>query len=263
MAIVTLTTDFGTVDGYVGAMKGVLLALAPGTTVADVTHEVPPQDVAAGAFALAQAAGLFPPGTIHVAVVDPGVGGERAGLVVEAGGALFVGPDNGLLSLAAHGPRRVRRIENEAWLRVPVCPTFHGRDVFAPVAARLARGEAMREVGPTVDAIASLRGGAEESGRGDDLGGEGTILHVDRFGNLVTSFAPGQLAAGAFLLAAASGVRHAVRAGRTFSDVGRGEAVVYDGSAGRVEIAVRDGSAAATLGLGRGERVRLTRITSS
>ena len=134
MPIVTFTTDFGAGDGYAGAMKGVVLSLAPAAQLVDITHGVPPMDVAAGAVALAQAAPLFPPGTIHVAVVDPGVGGERADILIEAGGSLFIGPDNGVLSLAARPPRRVYRIESSMFRRDPVSPTFHGRDVFAPTA---------------------------------------------------------------------------------------------------------------------------------
>src|SRR5260221_9141969 len=130
--IVTFTTDFGSGDGYAGAMKGVVLSLAPDATVVDVTHGVPPQDVAAGAVALAQAAALFPPGTIHVAVVDPGVGGARADLPVEAAGSFFVGPDNGVLSLAARGDRRIYRIERPAFRREPVSPRFSGSAALRP-----------------------------------------------------------------------------------------------------------------------------------
>src|SRR5215831_2133832 len=134
MPIVTFTTDFGFRDGYAGAMKGVVLVLAPEARLVDVTHGVPPLDVAAGAVALAQAAPFFPPGTIHVAVVDPGVGSSRAALVVESAGSLFVGPDNGVLSLAARRPRVIRRIEAALFRRDVVSPTFHGRDIFAPTA---------------------------------------------------------------------------------------------------------------------------------
>src|SRR4051794_16380619 len=151
MPIVTFTTDFGFRDGYAGAMKGVVLSLAPGATLVDVTHGVPPQDVAAGAVALSQAAALFPPGTVHVAVVDPGVGSARADLLVESGGCFFVGPDNGVLSLAARRPRRIRRIEAAASRREPVSPTFHGRDVFAPTAGLLAAGARPDDAGPEIE----------------------------------------------------------------------------------------------------------------
>src|SRR4051812_10643813 len=156
MAVVTFTTDFGTRDGYAGAVKGVVLSLAPDAVLVDITHDIPPRDVAVGAFTLAQAARYYPPGTIHVAVVDPGVGGARADIVVAAGGSYFVGPDNGLLSLAAAAPRRAWRIENAAFRRDPVSPTFHGRDVFAPTAARLAAGLPPEAAGPLLAEIATL-----------------------------------------------------------------------------------------------------------
>src|SRR4051794_22322276 len=138
MPIVTFTTDFGFSDGYVGAMKGVVLSMAPEARLVDITHGIAPQDVAAGAIALAQAAPLFPRGTIHVAVVDPGVGGARADVVVASGGSFFIGPDNGVLSLAAPEPRQVYRIDATSFRREPVSPTVHGRDVFSPTAGRLA-----------------------------------------------------------------------------------------------------------------------------
>src|SRR2546421_8718324 len=140
MAVVTFTTDFGRADPYAGAMKGVVRSLAPDAVLVDITHDTPARDVASGAFPLPHAARWFPPGTIHVAVVDPGVGGARTPLVVEAGGAYFVGPDNGLLTLAAPPPRRAWAIENAPFRREPVSPTFHGRDLFAPTAGRLASG---------------------------------------------------------------------------------------------------------------------------
>ena len=137
MPIVTFTTDFGAGDGYAGAMKGVVLSLAPAAQLVDITHGVPPMDVAAGAVALAQAASLFPPGTIHVAVVDPGVGGARADILIEAGGSLFIGPDNGVLSLAARPPRRIFRIEN-----ADVPPRSGQPDVPRPRRVRADRGAA-------------------------------------------------------------------------------------------------------------------------
>src|SRR5262245_32988017 len=166
-------------------MKGVVLSMAPDAVLVDITHEVPACDVLAGAVALWRAAPLFPRGTIHLAVVDPGVGGQRADVVVEAQGQCFVGPDNGLLALAARGPRAAYRIENPAFRRESVSATFHARDVFAPTAGRLAAGLRPAEAGPRVPAIAELP--LAHSGPLGD-GGEGVVLHVDRFGNLVTSF---------------------------------------------------------------------------
>jgi S-adenosylmethionine hydrolase len=252
--VVTFTTDFGTADGYVGAMKGVVLSLAPDAILVDITHEVPAYDVAAGAFALAQAAPLFPPGSIHIAVVDPQVGGARAAIVVEAAGGYFVGPDNGVLSLAATGPRVAHQIAAPGFRREPVSPTFHGRDVFASCAGRLASGAAARDAGPLMAAIRDL--GRPE---GDDPG-RGEIVHVDRFGNLVTSFSGERLARGPLpmvLVHPETGVRFAVPVARTYADVDRGALVAYVGSAGLIEVAVREGSAAAQTGLRRGSVIQL------
>jgi S-adenosylmethionine hydrolase len=266
MPVVTFTTDFGTHDGYAGAVKGVVLSIAPHATLVDVTHGIPPQDVAAGAVALAQAAPLFPPGSIHVAVVDPGVGGERADLVVEAGGALFIGPDNGLLSLAARPPRRIFAIEAPSFRRDPVSPTFHGRDVFAPAAGRLAAGARPEEAGRSLPAMIDL--GAPEVHRRDDAAGsviEGEVIHVDGFGNLVTSLPALALdhdGSGEWVIEVdgAEG-RFEPQVGRTFSDVDPGALIAYVGSGGQLEIARRDGSAARRVGAVRGTPVRARRTS--
>jgi len=265
MPIVTLTTDFGAGDGYAGAMKGVVLSIAPSAQLVDITHGVPPMDVAAGAVALAQAAALFPPGTIHIAVVDPGVGGARADIVIESGGSLFIGPDNGVLSLAARAPRRAYRIESSSFRREPVSPTFHGRDVFAPTAGRLAAGASAADAGPGIDTIVEL-GAPPLHKQGGVV--EGQVIHVDSFGNLITSL-PAEVfgAAGA---AGAPDVQIEVEGaegrfrpvfGRTFSDVHSGALIAYIGSGDHLEIARRDGSAAARMGAGRGTAVRVTLTT--
>jgi S-adenosylmethionine hydrolase len=254
LPIVTLTTDFGSRDGYAGAMKGVVLSLAPGATVVDITHGVPPQDVVAGAVALAQAAPLFPPGTIHVAVVDPGVGGARADLLVEAGGSFFVGPDNGVLSLAARAGRRIYRIEAPAFRREPVSPTFHGRDVFAPTAGRLAAGAPASDAGPRVENMTDLAPPVLARRKG---GVEGQVIHVDAFGNLITSLGAEHVPPEASIeVEGTGGVYHPVLA-RTFSDVAAGALVAYVGSGGQLEIARRNGSAAAHVGAERGSVVRV------
>ena len=240
MAVVTFTTDFGTADPYAGAMKGVVLSHAPDAVLVDITHAIPRHDVRSGAMALAQAARWFPAGTIHVAVVDPGVGGDRADIVVQAAGQYFVAPDNGLVGPAAPPPRKAYRIDNRRFRREPVSPTFHGRDVFAVTAGQLARGALPEDAGPEQASILELR--LPDSGSlASDCRGE--VIHVDGFGNLVTSFSGGDTV-GLWRLVCAD---HAfeVRGGRTFSDVARGDLVLYMGSAGRVEVALRDGSAAA------------------
>lgn len=261
MSIVTLTTDFGTVDGYVGAMKGVVLSLARDATTVDITHDIPRHDIASGAFALAQAAPLFPAGTVHVAVVDPGVGGQRADIVVEAGGCYFVGPDNGVLALAARGPRVAHLIQRPEFRRQPVSPTFHGRDVFAQTAGLLARGAHPREAGPILPAIQELGDPLPEPDRPAGEGAAAVIVHIDAFGNLITSL-PGDflVPAIALVLVPSHGRPSiALRAGGTYGDVEPGSLVAYVGSAGLVEIGLREGSAAENTGLRRGEHLRLER----
>jgi S-adenosylmethionine hydrolase len=254
LPIVTFTTDFGSRDGYAGAMKGVVLSLAPSATLVDVTHGVPPQDVVSGAVALAQAASLFPRGTIHVAVVDPGVGGNRADLLVESGDSFFVGPDNGVLSLAARAGRRIYRIEAPAFRREPVSPTFHGRDVFAPTAGRLAAGASAADAGPRVDTMIDLTPPVVSRRAGQV---EGQVIHIDSFGNLITSLGAEHLQPDASIeVEGVGGIFHPVLA-RTFSDVPSGALVAYLGSGGQLEIARRDGSAAAHIDAARGAVVRV------
>jgi hypothetical protein len=243
--IITLLTDFGTADGYVAEMKGVLLSGAPTATVVDLTHEIPPQDVEAARLALARCWRRFPPGTVHVVVVDPGVGSARAALAVESAGRLLVGPDNGVLSPAL--------LAGDATVvALPVPPgasaTFHGRDVFAPVASRLAAGEPVASLGaPWPTAIVRR---TPEAHRLLDGTVQGQVLTVDRFGNLVTNLTA--RTGGAVLV---GGLRLAVR--RTYADVHEGEPVALVGSSGFVEIAIRAGNAAYVLGVGRGARVVL------
>jgi S-adenosyl-L-methionine hydrolase (adenosine-forming) len=245
LALVTLTTDFGTADGYVGAMKGVLYRAAPGVVVVDITHAVPRHDVAAGAHALATAAPWFPPWTVHVAVVDPGVGGRRRDVVVVAAEQIFVGPDNGIFSLAAPRPDAVHEIAAADFRAARVSPTFHGRDVFAVAAARLAAGAAPERAGPPVTLVGSLP---------RPEGAVHQVVHVDAFGNLVTDLHGDDVAPGSRVHVAGRDVGPVQR---TFEDVARGELVAYVGSGGTVEIAVREGSAATALGAGRGAPVDL------
>ncbi|HXU63300.1 MAG TPA: SAM-dependent chlorinase/fluorinase [Polyangia bacterium] len=258
MPIITLTTDFGARDGYVGAMKGVILTIAPQTTIIDIAHGIPAQDVAAGAVALAQAAPLYPPGTIHVAVIDPGVGGNRADILVEAGGHLYIGPDNGVLSLVARGPRQIFRIESPEFRRATVSPTFHGRDVFAVTAARLAAGARPMDAGSILDSMVEITRAPARRGAGIV---EGEVIHVDGFGNLITSL-PGDVLSGGsdsdvgVEVDGGEGL-FAPLVGRTFSDVEPGALVAYVGSGGQVEIARRDGSAARRMDASRGTVVRV------
>jgi len=264
--IIALLTDFGTRDHYVGALKGAILSVAPDAQVVDVLHEVAAHDVAGGAFALGAAYPAFPRGTVFVAVVDPGVGSSRRGLAIEAGPYKFVGPDNGLLTevLADHPAARVHALTNRRLWRVEVAPNFHARDVFGPVAAHLALGVGLEEVGPPVaDALRLPPVPVHAVGKDE---WEGTIVQVDRFGNLICNVSARALddilsATGAdrsdVVISVAGVVAPLVR---TYSDVPAGQPCALVGSSGRLEVAVCGGSAASILGAGRGARVRMRRV---
>ena len=245
MSIITLLTDFGTADSYVAEMKGVLLSRAPEVTLVDVSHQVSPGDVRAGQYLLGRSWQQFPPGTVHLAVVDPGVGTPRRALAAEAAGHRFVAPDNGLLSFLPVDARFVS-------LPVPsdAAPTFHGRDVFAPAAAALAVGAPLEGLGsPITDASRSPL----PTPHHDGTAVMGEVLYVDRFGTLVSNIPAREVEPGVRIRVAGTDVG-SLR--RTFADVERGALVAFVGSGGTVEIAVRDGSAARLLGVGVGAEVR-------
>ena len=239
--LITLLTDFGTADGYVGEIKGALLSRVPDATIVDVTHDIPPQDVEAGRLALARVWRRFPPGTVHLAVVDPGVGSERGALAVESDERALVGPDNGVLSpaLLVSGARAVV-------LPVPpaAAPTFHGRDVFAPAAAELALGRALDALGEPANDPVIRR--TPEPHRLSDGAIQGEVISIDRFGNAITNLVG--LRNG---VVEVNGVALPLR--RTYADVARGSLLAVVGSSGLIEIAVRDGSASDKLRLQRGD----------
>ena len=243
--IITLLTDFGTADGYVAELKGVLLSGAPDATVVDLSHDVPPQDVECARLAVARYWRRFPAGTVHVVVVDPGVGSARAALAVRSDDRFLVGPDNGVLSpsLLAAGSRVVS-------LRVPqtASATFHGRDVFAPAAASLALGTPLDALGaPFLDPLV-LR--TPEARRAPDGAIVGEVIAVDRFGNAITNLlAPrgGRIQVGG----------RDVPIVRTYTDAAAGDIIGVIGSSGFVEVAQREGSAARTMELSRGTPVTL------
>ncbi len=254
-------------------MKGVILGIAPDATVVDLSHEVPPQDVTAGAYLLRTAAPYFPPGTIHVAVVDPGVGTARRALVVETRSAWCVAPDNGLVSLVAP-PRAVRAMWDVSRSRHrPPGPsrTFHGRDVFAPIAARLASGTPPSELGRRVRTMVRLR---EERPRRGREAVVGRVVWIDRFGNLVTNVTAADIDALAARPAGGRRSTFAFRARRvsvtigdvvlplsaSYADASLQSPLALVNSNDLVEIAVRGGSAATRLGLGRGARVVVARV---
>lgn len=263
MRVITLTTDFGTKDWFVGTMQGVMLGLCPGAAIVDLTHEIPPGDVRAGAFALAASCRYFPKGTVHVAVVDPGVGGSRSALAVQTTNAIFVGPDNGVLSFALRNEtiKSIRRLENPACFLRPVSHTFHGRDVFAPVAARLCRGFPLTKVGPAQPDFIRLEW-PSPSASAREVRGE--IVYVDRFGNLITNV-------GADLLTGRdlARLRMKTRRGRPiplathYQAVPTGKAVAVAGSSGLLEIAVNGGSAAQQLKLPVGDKIVVVDATTA
>lgn len=259
-AIITLTTDFGPGE-YVAAMKGVILTINPQALIVDISHQVEPQDILGGAFVLAAATPHFPPNTIHVAVVDPGVGTGRRALLVETPQARFLAPDNGLLGLVLEGKPasggRAWELTQPRYWRQEVSATFHGRDIFAPAAAHLSLGVSPQEMGrPVTEMVKALLPPVEMSA-GEVVRGQ--VVYVDRFGNLITNLRREHLPAG--------GVRVEV-AGRTIRDLSThyqtgpalsptkgGEILALIGSSGYLEVAAPGASAARLLRVGRGVRV--------
>ncbi|MDA0634849.1 SAM-dependent chlorinase/fluorinase [Nonomuraea sp. MCN248] len=263
-SVITLLTDYGLEDGYVAACHGVIAGIAPDVRVIDVCHLVPSGDVRRGAAILAQTIPYLPVG-VHVGAVDPGAGGARRAVAVEAGGRVFIGPDNGLLSWAVRasgGARAAYELSNAEHFLHPVSPTFHGRDVFAPVAGRLCAGLSAGELGPEVpverlvtlpEPTSVLRGGAVE----------GEVVSVDGYGNTQLSISAGDLAA----LGLRTGDTLGVSLGRrrlsmpyreTYAAVPPGELVAFADSAGLIAFAVNCGDAAQRLGLPPGARVRVS-----
>ncbi|MEJ3749386.1 SAM-dependent chlorinase/fluorinase [Actinomycetes bacterium KLBMP 9797] len=253
---ISFTTDYGLSDGFVAACHGVVARLAPAARVIDVTHAVTPGDVARGAAVLAQTVPHLPP-AVHLAVVDPGVGTARRGIAVRAPGGLLVGPDNGLLPWAADalgGVEAVVELANPDWFAADVSRTFHGRDVFAPVAARLARGAALGDAGPAADPASLVRLPDPVIAVGDGWL-EAEVSTIDRFGNVQLA-APAATLDGLGPALLVGGVR-AVRGG-TFAAVPPGSLVVYADSAERVAVAVNGGRAAIVLSVTPGDLVRIT-----
>ena len=253
---ISLTTDYGLADGFVAACHGVIARLAPAARVIDVTHLIPPADVRRGAAVLAQTVPYLPTG-VHVAVVDPGVGTTRRGVALAAPGGLLVGPDNGLLPDAAEalgGVTAAVELTNPEWLGTTISRTFHGRDVFAPVAARLALGAPLAEAGPAVDPETLVRLPVPVVHRTPD-GFTAEVLTVDHFGN-VRLAAPADLLDGLPARVRVAGLE-AVH-GRTFADAPAGALVAYADSAGRVAVAVNNGRAADVLAARPGDLLPVT-----
>jgi S-adenosyl-L-methionine hydrolase (adenosine-forming) len=261
-ATIALLTDFGYRDHYVGAMKGVIATIAPKTRVIDITHGIAPQSVTAGAIALQQSWRFFPKGTIFVAVVDPGVGTARLPIAIDTrAGAPFVGPDNGVLYLAANdaGIRRIVELRASKYRLKEVSATFHGRDIFAPAAAWLASGTPITSLGPTLKQMTQL---SIEAPVRRNKALEGKVIYIDGFGNLVTnidrtalevfaaSFRVPQLS-----VTIVNGAPMEIV--QAYGDAPTGAPLATFGSFGFLEIAIRDGSAASIFGVGEGAPVRV------
>lgn len=255
--LITLTTDFGLADHFVAAMKGVILGIAPQARIVDISHQIEPFAIAQAAFTLDQAARCFPRGTVHVAVVDPGVGSARRPLLVEAGGHYFVAPDNGLLTMIyARSQPRVRVITAGRYFRHPLSRTFHGRDIFAPVAAHLALGAAPASFGKPISDY--VRGEFERPVQTAAGRWRASILAVDRFGNLITNLPAADFAfLGQVPFRLKAGRRVVKRWAENYSEAAVGELLLLAGSSDYLEVAAREASAARLCGCAAGDVVEL------
>ncbi|MCC7353083.1 MAG: SAM-dependent chlorinase/fluorinase [Anaerolineae bacterium] len=264
MPIITLTTDFGLSDGYVGIMKGVILGICPQATLVDLTHEIPPQNVRQAAYVLKAATPYYPPGTIHVVVVDPGVGGARRPLAIQTPNALFIGPDNGVFTpillqetLYRKPPAIVHLDQPRYWLAT-VSHTFHGRDIFAPVAAHLANGVSLSALGTQITDAVVLNVPRPARQPGGSIAGE--VIYVDRFGNLITNIPAAWLPPeGKWVFE----IRQKRINGLSpnYAAVPTGSLLAIVSSEETLEIAQREGSAARSLGTGAGEPVIAFRVS--
>lgn len=259
--IITLTTDYGTNDHLVGTMKGVILKINPDVTIVDITHNVTPYDLLDGAMAIGAAYSYFPPKTVHVVVVDPGVGTDRRPLLVSVQNQYFIAPDNGVLSMIFEREDNivVRHANVEHYYLSPISKTFHGRDVFAPVAAWLTKGWQTTSMGEEITDYKKFAMPKPKEAEGSL---KGVVLRVDAFGNLITNFRTEHLSAeaqqnGSFAMQV--GTHEIKKLVDTFARGATGEPIAYIGSSGFIEIGVNKGSAARTLALGRGTPVVLVK----
>jgi S-adenosylmethionine hydrolase len=256
--ILTLTTDFGEADPFVGAMKGVILGIQPNALIVDISHQIPPFSVHEGGFVIAEAAPWFPRKTIHVVVVDPGVGSARRPILVEAGGQYFLGPDNGVFSMirARFPKNKVREITNRKWMLPKVSRTFHGRDIFAPAAASLSKAKSAAAAGRLIHDALQLRLALPE--QTNKRTWTGAIIRVDHFGNLITNFDANEFAqirANPFEVAI--GFEKIHRLALNYAECPPGEPFVIEGSSGYLEVCVNQGHAARKLGCSTGAPVEL------
>ena len=246
--IITLTTDFGLSDPFVGVMKGVILAIAPNARLVDITHDIPSHDIGEAAFILHSSYRYFPEGAIHVAVVDPGVGGARRPVAASMHNHVFVGPDNGILSLDSHS--ETYHITNASLFHHPVSQTFHGRDIFAPVAAHLARGAPIDSVGPRIDDFI----------RTSPFKSRPSVIRVDKFGNVVTNIRRESLRPDFAIRIGGVEIRRMLS---NYDDAQPGELFAIEGSTGFVEVSLKRGSAAETLHIGPGAEIEVETFASN
>lgn len=251
--IIALLTDFGIRDYYVGAMKGVILSINPHAEIVDITHNIEPQNIMSATFVLSACYRDFPAGTIFVCVVDPGVGSERRAMAVASNGYTFVGPDNGIFSLVLADDAKSVSIEYERFFQMPVSPTFHGRDIFAPVAAHLSAGADLEDLGPVIDDPVMLPD--IHSRRSSENVIEGRIIHVDHFGNIVTNITAAE-AGSTFKLEIAG--RSITERREFYAGAEPGEPFAIGGSAGFIEVSIKGGSAAKDLNVTAGTSVKVS-----
>jgi S-adenosylmethionine hydrolase len=257
--IITMLTDFGLRDHFVASMKGVVLSLNRDVNLVDITHLVPPHDIYTGAFLLGQAFSYFPQGTIHVAVVDPGVGTGRKVLAVTANGSYFVAPDNGILSYVQKYADDFQAYDVTAdhYFRKPVSNTFHGRDIFAPIAAWISRDIPMRQLGDEMDTIVQIKIPDPERVKEGLI--QAAVLAVDHFGNLITNLTPGHLPEfdpeKPLPFKVLAGKREVTNCRKAYGEAEKGEVFLISGSSGYLEISMRGAAAAAALALKPGSPV--------
>ncbi|MDF5725940.1 MAG: SAM-dependent chlorinase/fluorinase [Rhizonema sp. PD37] len=257
--VLTLLSDFGDRDTYVGVMKGVISQINPLVTVLDLTHQIPPQNKAAARFCLMNAYPYFPSGTVHVAVVDPGVGSVRRAIAVECADGFLVGPDNGIFSGVLSQSQLIAAVEltNQEYWRTPQPSiTFHGRDIFAPVGAHLASGVPLKQLGKLIDPATLVQLEMAESSL-TETGAVGCIQYIDHFGNLVTNIPKSYVQGKTWHLEAAG---LTLPGCETYSDVKVGEAIALVGSHGWVEIAINSGNAQLQLLLQLGDAVKVIKV---
>jgi S-adenosylmethionine hydrolase len=256
MSLITLLSDFGDRDVYVGVMKGVIAQINPKLTVIDLTHQIPPQNIAAARFCLMNASAYFPNGTVHVAVVDPGVGGIRRAIALQLADGFLVGPDNGIFSGVLSQSPAIGAVEltnSQYWRTQQPSRTFHGRDIFAPVAAHLASGVSLKELGIEIDPALLVKLDLAECSQ-TEIGVVGCLQYIDHFGNLISNISASYVQGKTWYVKAAG---LTIRGCETYADVQVGHVIALVGSHGWVEIAINSGNAQTQLQMQLGDRVEV------